>query len=371
MLGEICRIRTGKKDVNQGNPNGEFPFFTCAAQHTFSDTYSFDTEALLVAGNGDVGKVSYYNGRFEAYQRTYIISDFVGVEPRFLFHILEGKLRETVSKQKLGNTMPYIKVGMLSGFQLPVPPLPEQRRIVGILDKAFEAIATAKANAEKNLENARAVFESELQSAFTKGGKGWIERQLGEISWLKNGLNFNQRSKGQSVRIVGVGDFGQNHIVPLTTLNSVTIDDDLEENYRIREHDILTVRSNGSKDLVGRCLLVPKLNEIISYSGFVIRIRPDIDVVVPRLLLHFMKCGSTRDQLMRGGGGANISNINQAKLSMLMVSLPPLKYQQAIADKLDRIMEESSHLESIYQRKLAALEELKKSLLHQAFAGEL
>ena len=66
-LGELCRIKTGKKDVNQGNPDGKFPFFTCAAEHTFSDSYSFDTEALLIAGNGDVGKVSYYNGKFEAY----------------------------------------------------------------------------------------------------------------------------------------------------------------------------------------------------------------------------------------------------------------------------------------------------------------
>ena len=122
-LGDLCRIRTGKKDVNEGNPDGEFPFFTCAAEHTFSDNYSFDTEALLIAGNGDLGKVSYYKGKFEAYQRTYVLSDFTEVSPRFLYLILDGKLKDTVSKQKLGNTMPYIKVGMLTDFQLPVPPL--------------------------------------------------------------------------------------------------------------------------------------------------------------------------------------------------------------------------------------------------------
>ena len=67
-LGELCCIKTGKKDVNQGNPNGAYPFFTCASKHTFSDTFSFDTEALLIAGNGDVGNVSYFKGKFEAYQ---------------------------------------------------------------------------------------------------------------------------------------------------------------------------------------------------------------------------------------------------------------------------------------------------------------
>ncbi len=83
-----------------------------------------------------MGKVSYYKGKFEAYQRTYVLSDFSEVLPSFLYLILDGKLKDTVSKQKLGNTMPYIKVGMLIDFELPVPPLPEQHRIVGILDEA-------------------------------------------------------------------------------------------------------------------------------------------------------------------------------------------------------------------------------------------
>ena len=179
-LGNLCRIKTGKKDVNQGNPDGKFPFFTCAAEHTFSDSFSFDTEALLIAGNGDVGKVSYYKGKFEAYQRTYVLSNFAEVLPRFLFLILDGKLKDTVSKQKLGNTMPYIKVGMLTDFELPVPPLAEQQRIVGILDEAFAGLATAKANAEKNLQNARALFESHLQSVFYQRGEGWVETTLGD-----------------------------------------------------------------------------------------------------------------------------------------------------------------------------------------------
>jgi hypothetical protein len=98
----------------------------------------------------------------------------------FLFLILDGKLKDTVSKQKLGNTMPYIKVGMLTDFQLPVPPLAEQQRIVGLLDEAFEGLATAKANAEKNLQNARALFESHLQSVFTQRGQGWVESSIGE-----------------------------------------------------------------------------------------------------------------------------------------------------------------------------------------------
>jgi type I restriction enzyme S subunit len=136
-LGDLCQIKTGKKDVNEGNPAGKYPFFTCAAAHTFSDNYSFDTEALLVAGNGNVGQVSYYSGKFEAYQRTYVLFDFKDVTAKYLFRVLDKRLSATVGKQKLGNTMPYIKIGMLMDFPVLVPPADEQASVT----EHFNALA--------------------------------------------------------------------------------------------------------------------------------------------------------------------------------------------------------------------------------------
>ena len=80
---------------------------------------------------------------------------------------------------------------------IPVPPLPEQRRIVGILDEAFAGIATAKANAEKNLQNARALFESHLQSVFTQRGKGWVEKRLGEVAESISTAHFDNVTQDQ------------------------------------------------------------------------------------------------------------------------------------------------------------------------------
>ena len=131
---EICQIKTGKKDVNSGNPNGAYPFFTCAKENTFSDEYSFDTEALLIAGNGEVGRVTYYKGKFEAYQRTYVLDKFENLNPRFLFHILSNKLPIAMNLLKQGNTMPYIKLGMIEKFEIPYPPLDIQNQIVEELD---------------------------------------------------------------------------------------------------------------------------------------------------------------------------------------------------------------------------------------------
>ena len=167
-LGDLCQIKTGKKDVNEGNPEGEFPFFTCAAVHTFSDSYSFDTEALLVAGNGNVGQVSYYSGKFEAYQRTYVLFDFKSVTSNYLFRVLDKRLSAAVSKQKLGNTMPYIKMGMLTDFVVPVPP-PEEQEIVA---KSLSAIADETQRLTRLYERKLAALEELKKSLLHQAFNG-------------------------------------------------------------------------------------------------------------------------------------------------------------------------------------------------------
>lgn len=143
-LSSLCRIRTGKKDVNQGNPNGKYPFFTCAKDCTYSDEFSFDCEALLIAGNGVVGDVKYYKGEFDAYQRTYVLDNFTSANPFYLFFILRTKLPNYLQSLKLGNTMPYIKLGMLQDFSIPLPPLSFQEEIVAGLNSYQKIIDGAK-----------------------------------------------------------------------------------------------------------------------------------------------------------------------------------------------------------------------------------
>ena len=167
QLGGCCEVKTGKKDVNEGNPDGAFPFFTCAKEHTYSDVYSFDTEAILIAGNGAVGQTTYYKGKFEAYQRTYVLSGFHGVNVRFLYHVLETKLAAEVSKSKLGNTMPYIKMGMLTGFEYPSPPLADQHDLVLALDRAKDYCKAVASNATQKLAHLDDLKQSLLHKAFT------------------------------------------------------------------------------------------------------------------------------------------------------------------------------------------------------------
>jgi type I restriction enzyme S subunit len=142
MLGDLCNIRTGKKDANEGAPDGMYPFFTCAENHIFSHSYSFDAEAILIAGNANVGQTRYYRGKFEAYQRTYVLTDFQGIDVQLLYAVLNSRLRQSLLARVQVSAMSYIKLPMLQEYAFAAPPdLTEQKKIAECLSSVDAAIA--------------------------------------------------------------------------------------------------------------------------------------------------------------------------------------------------------------------------------------
>jgi len=129
------------------------------------------------------------------------------IDQKFLFMFFLWDTELVKEEQGTGTTMTHVSKGSMEDRTIQLPPLPEQKRIVGILDEAFDGIATAKSNAEKNLQNARALFESHLQSVFTQRGDDWVEKPLGTLANFRNGINYTKGSKGEHVKIVGVKDF--------------------------------------------------------------------------------------------------------------------------------------------------------------------
>jgi type I restriction enzyme S subunit len=140
---------------------------------------------------------------------------------------------------------------------------------------------------------------------------------------------------------------------------------------QLKQDDILTVRSNGNIELIGRSLLVGEVADKISHSGFTIRIRLVPGEVLPNYLCYFLKSASSRKRLTDGGTGTNIKSLNQGMLSALTIPFPGVSAQKLIVERLESLSEETQRLASLYQQKLVALGALKKSLLHEAFTGQL
>lgn len=188
---------------------------------------------------------------------------------------------------------------------------------------------------------------------------------------FRNGINFTKSSKGTPIKILGVKDF-QNHFwAPFEDFDSIVPEGVVPDTDTLEEGDIVFVRSNGNPDLIGRCLLIGELQERTTHSGFTIKARLQTNEVMPAYLCHFLKSKGTRQEMIDGGNGANIKSLNQGTLSRIVVPFPSLDKQAEIVRRLENIQSETQRLESLYQQKLAALDELKKSLLHRAFSGQL
>lgn len=163
----IYDIATGKKDVNAEAPDGQYMFFTCSKTAKRIATYSFDCEALLVAGNGEVGFTQYYKGKFDAYQRTYVISGFRGVAPLFLRYYMSGLLPLQAQYNSVGSVIEFIKLGDLKGFAVTLPSLPEQQVIADYLDEKCAAIDAMVAEKEALIADLEAYKKSLIYETVT------------------------------------------------------------------------------------------------------------------------------------------------------------------------------------------------------------
>jgi type I restriction enzyme S subunit len=295
-----------------------------------------------------------------------------GIDHRFIFYSLfTERFMEQMEKLQKGASYPAVTDGNVREQFIPIPPLAEQRRIVGVLDEAFAGLATAQANAQKNLQNARALFESHLQSVFSQRGDGWVETKL---STATGGI-----FTGPFGSLLHKSDYIENGI-PLVnpahiTENGIkadmrkTVSDETAlrlSNYIMHEGDIVI----GRRGEMGRCALVTDIEDgwLCGTGSFFIKPSSRCDSA---FLVRFLRSEGCKKMLEKIAGGAVMPNLSNTDLGNLRFYLPPLTEQKQIVTQLDALATETQRLETLYTQKLAALAELKKSLLHQAFSGEL
>jgi len=275
---------------------------------------------------------------------------------------------KAIDAETTGTTRKRISRSKLGQVSIPAPSLPKQHRIVRILDEAFHGLATAKANAEKNLQNARALFESHLEAVFTQRGEGWVEKALTEICVkITDGEHLRPKVTTSGVPFLSAKDV-LDHDVVFTAPLFISETDALKFRKRCDPEmgDILIV-SRGAT--VGRTCVV-KTSKMFCLLGSVILLKVGPSVS-SRYVAYALKYQTIRNQLMTASEAAAQQAIYLRDIKPLKIGCPSLAEQQTIVSKLDAIITETHRLESIYQQKLTALDSLKKSLLYQAFQGDL
>jgi len=367
--GEVRYIRI--TDINDdGYLNDDY-----VSPSSYEEKHVLQDGDLVFARTGaTVGKAFCYHSSDEKYVYAgYLIRlrpNKLLVNSEYLYYCTKSQsYLDFIRTSQAAAAQPNVNAEKYSNFEIPLPPLEEQKRIVKILDEKFAQLETVKANAKANLQNAKDLFQSQLTKAFNNNS--WEKKRLGECGSFKNGMNFASTDTGYTIRSLGVGDFKNLYQIDDTEqLSEISLKAAPSEDYLLKDGDIVFVRSNGNKELVGRCLLVYPKDIPTTYSGFCIRFRKDFDELDADFLLHFMKAESSR-KILNGKEGANISNLNQKILGDFEVPLPPLPEQKSIVEQLDSLSQKVRSLEALYTKQLANCDELKQAFLAKAFAGEL
>ncbi|MEI6501944.1 MAG: restriction endonuclease subunit S [Armatimonadota bacterium] len=265
-----------------------------------------------------------------------------------------GTTRKRISRSRLGQTA------------IPVPSISEQRRIVGMLDEEFEGIARARENAEKNFRNARALFESHLESIFTQRGAGWMDTRLEEVGATQTGSTPKTADRDN------YGDF-----IPFVKPADFNRDGSLD----YENHGLTEVGLSQARRVVAESVLMVCIGATIGKCGYCdrdIATNQQVNALTPhngvyhKFVYYQMLTEDFQRRVLSSAGQATLPIISKSKWGGLTLAIPStVREQQVIAAELDALRAQTRDLESIYQRKLAALDELKKSLLDQAFTGQL
>ncbi|MBZ0106189.1 MAG: restriction endonuclease subunit S [Sulfuricella denitrificans] len=280
--------------------------------------------------------------------------------PKFFYYQLQ-----TAQLDSLGYARHY---KLLKELEIKYPDRAEQHRIVGILDAAFDGIATAKANAEKNLQNARALFESHLQSVFTERGEGWVETAIGDCIRFIDYRGKTPVKTESGIRLITAKNVKMGYLQdkPMEFIASAGYKGWMTRGIPQKGDVLFTTEAPLAN--------VAQLDtdEKVAFAQRIIIMQPDMAKLDSTFLKYLLLSQPVQQRIRTKGTGATVQGIKASLLKAIEISFPKtLGEQEQIVSKLDALATETQRLESIYQQKLTALDDLKKSLLHQAFSGQL
>ncbi len=364
LLGKISKIKTGNLDVNVKVDNGRYPFFTCAQKPERIDSYSFDCECVLVAGNGDLN-VKYYNGKFNAYQRTYVIEALYDNKlfMKYLYYFMQQHIHKLRS-QTIGGIIKYIKLSHLSDVKIPLPSLDDQIRIATLLSRAEELIATRKENLRLLDEFLKSTF-LEMFGDPGRNVKGWENKKFETlINGLRNGLspskNGNEKAKVYKLSAV-TGDCFKEIFKEAAFSN-------IGDKYFPDSNDFLICRGNGNLNLVGKGYFYPDKRDDVMFPDTIISASLKTGAINKKFLEMLWKTKFIRSQIESNSRTANGTHkINQGVVNKVNILFPPLSLQE----KFSVIANKVEHIKSYKQGNLIELENLYRSLSQKAFKGEL
>ena len=326
-LGEVCKIETGKLNANESVEDGKYPFFTTAKEISRINSFRWNAEALLIAGNANVGDVKYYSGKFEAYQRTYVLTNFShNVKARFLLHIIKQGLKSYLENNTNKAAMSYIVISTLKSFPIPIPPIEIQEKIVQILDKFTDYVTelTSELTSRKKqysfYRDKLLSFEDEVYQVEWK--------TLEEVAKFNYGYTDKAKDTGD-VRFIRITDIDENGYLKSNDKKYIALSEE-SRNYLVKYGDLFMARTGAT---YGKTLFIDT-DEASAYASFLIKITPS-EELNSRYYWHFSKSELYWKQANNLVSKAGQPQFNANSLKNVKIPVPSLEIQSRIVQVLD------------------------------------
>ncbi len=336
------------------------------------DKYLEKDCVLICTASGSkahLGKVAYidkeYDFAFGGFMGL-IVPDVSLVFSRYFYYVLTAEnYRQFIQRLTDGANINNLKFSQLAEFDIPIPPLAEQKRIVAKIDAAFEKIDRLKANAEKNLANAKELFQSALDEAM-RPKKGWVEKRLGEVceGKLSYGTSSPSCAYDSQVRYIRITDIDDNGKL----LEDLVSPRQYEQKHVLEEGDVVFARTGAT---VGKSYLYSHSDGKCVYAGYLIRARVNQAEVLPKFLFDFTKTSCYKHYIQVSQAAAAQPNVNAEKYGNLIIPLPSLREQRQIVETIENVWEISLKLQQNYARQIADCAEMRQAILREAFEGRL
>ena len=388
LLGDVCRLQNGFAfksklfkpsgvpvlricNIQNESISMKRLVYVCTSDYTQDlSRYSVINGDLLIAMSGaTTGKVGYNNT-----DTDFLLNQRVGkfipggaLGKKYLYYFLLSMMEQSLLISA-GSAQPNLSTKQIDSFSIPLPPLPEQKRIIEILDEAFEAIDKAIANTEKNIKNAEELYKSTLNSVFSETGPDWLSNLLGDVCRIQRGgsprpIKAFLTNSDDGINWIKIADATASHKY-ISSTNQKIIPDGVRRSRMVYPGEFLLSNSMS----FGKPYIL-KIQGCIHDGWLVLG---DISKTFNQdFLYHFLTSKVAKDQLSNFATGSTVRNLNTKSVAKLLIHYPSISRQEEISKELDDIEAQSHLLRDIFSRKVNLLLGLKQSILQKAFTGEL
>ncbi len=387
----LCKITTGGKDTENKVDNGDYPFYVRSQTVERINSYSFNGEAILTAGDGvGVGKVFHYtNGKFDFHQRVYLFYRFKKIVGRFLFEYIKNNFHKVALAGEAKSTVDSLRLPLIQNFTITLPPLQEQKIIANYLDKATTKIDTLIEKQTKLIELLKEKRQAVISSAVTRGldasvpmkdsgvewlgeiPEKWSVKKLRHIGLLQNGISRGSEYFGSGYPFVNYGDIYNNFSLPKSVKGKAQSLKEDRRIYSVKKGDIFFTRTSETIDDIGMASTCINTIEDAVFSGFVIRFRQLSLKIDANYSKFYFRTGYSQSFFEKGLNLVTRASLGQDTLKLLPALIPPIEEQKMIATYLNDKTVKIDNLITKSIQAIALLKEKRTALISAAVAGKI